>query len=290
MARSLRLDLSFDGTEFLGWQRQPEGRTVQGVVEAALAQVLGAPHTVIGAGRTDTGAHAAAMVASVETEAPMDAAVLARALDAVLPADVGVHGVREYPEGFHALRDARWKWYRYSVLNHARRRPLLRRRTWLMRAPLDRAVLDEGAAALAGTHDFRAFANQGSPRRTTVRTLHGLQWAEGEGGRLDLDVVGDGFLYRMVRSIVGTLVDWARSPSHLAACGPDGAGSGQARDAVRFLLESGERAAAGPVAPAHGLCLMGVGLAGEEDSGGALPPFLPPRVESGRRPSPGGLP
>jgi len=285
VTRSLRLDLSFDGTEFQGWQRQPVGRTVQGEVEAALERILGAPHTVIGAGRTDTGAHAAAMVASCETAATMPVRELARALDAVLPRDVGVLDVHEAEPGFHALRDARWKWYRYSVLNRPRRRPLERRRTWHVRPRLERAVLEAGAAALAGTHDFRAFANQGSPRRTTVRTLYGLRWSGAAGERLELDVVGDGFLYRMVRAIVGTLVDWARSPEHLAACGP----GGSAADAARFLLASGERAAAGPVAPAQGLCLMGVGLAGGA-SAGALPPFLPPRVESVRRPSPGGLP
>lgn len=277
MTRTLRLDLSFDGADFLGWQRQPTGRTVQGEVEAALERILGGPHTVVGAGRTDTGAHAAAMVASSRTDSTMAVPDLARALDAVLPHDVGVLDVTEAPDDFHALRDARWKWYRYSVLNTRRRRPLERRRTWHVRPRLDRAVLDEGAAALAGTHDFRAFANQGSPRRTTVRTLFGLRWTGAVGDRLELDVVGDGFLYRMVRSIAGTLVDWALSPAHLAACGPpDGV---TAAAAAGFLLESGERAAAGPVAPAQGLCLMGVGLAGG-DSAGALPPFLPPRVES----------
>ena len=284
MARILRLDLSFDGTDFLGWQRQPEGRTVQAEVEAALARILGTPHRVVGAGRTDTGAHAAAMVASCATDATMPAQELARALDAVLPPDVGVLAVRDAEPGFHALRDARWKWYRYSVLNTPRRRPLERRRTWHVRTRLDRAVLEDGAAALAGTHDFRAFANQGSPRKTTVRTLYGLRWVGTSGDRLDLDVVGDGFLYRMVRAIVGTLVDWARSPAHLAACGP---GHGAA-EAVRFLLASGDRAAAGPVAPATGLCLRAVGLVGGARAGG-LPPFLPPGVESDRRASPGGL-
>lgn len=289
MTRTLRLDLSFDGTEFLGWQRQPAGRTVQGEVEAALERILGSRHPVIGAGRTDTGVHAEAMVASLRTEASLSTRDLTRALDAVLPPDIGVFGVSEARDDFHALRDARWKWYRYSVLNARRRRPLDRRRTWFVRPRLEREVLDAGAAALVGTHDFRAFANQGSPRRTTVRTLYGVAWTSGAHGRLHLDVVGDGFLYRMVRSIVGTLVDWALSPEHLAACGPPGARSASPAQAARHLFETGDRAAAGPVAPALGLCLMGVGLAGVA-SAGAPPPFLPPPVDCGRRPSPGGLP
>jgi len=288
--RTLRLDLSFDGTDFLGWQRQAAGRTVQGVVEEALERILGAPHRVVGAGRTDTGAHARAMVASCRTAHGMPARDLARALDAVLPPDVGVLAVSDAPAGFHALRDAAWKWYRYSILRTPRRRPLRRRYTWHVRGSLDRGVLDAGAAALSGRHDFRALANQGSPRRSTVRTLHGLAWSEAEGGEvLRLDVVGDGFLYRMVRSIVGTLVDWALRPAHLAACTGPGADAGDATAAVAHLLAAGDRGAAGPVAPAHGLCLMGVGLRIGPAAGGP-PPFPVPSVESEWRPSPGGLP
>lgn len=297
--RWLRLDLEFDGTDFRGWQRQAEGRTVQGAVEEALARLLGAPHPVVGAGRTDSGVHARAMVASMKTRSDMPVDVLARALDAVLPPDIGVLSVTEAPPGFHARRDARWKWYRYTLLRSRRRRPLDRRWTWHVRGGLDRAALDAGAEALRGTHDFGAFANRGSPRHTTVRTLYAVRWTEDGVGKLHFDVVGDGFLYRMVRSMVGTLVHRARSPVRLGdgtlgCTGSHEGEPGRPTDAVRAvvarLLGGGDRSVAGPVAPAKGLCLMAVGV-DPVAAQGSLPPFLLPVVESGGRTSShGGLP
>jgi tRNA pseudouridine38-40 synthase len=157
-----------------------------------------------------------------------------------------------------------------------------------VRGALDRDVLTAGAEALRGRHDFRALANAGSPRASTVRTVHGLGWTFGSDGVHRFDIVGDGFLYRMVRSIVGTLVDWARHPEHLAATEPDDGAAGAARTAMNRLLEGGERSDAGPVAPARGLCLMATGLA-DGHTVGALPPFPVPPLESTRPPSSGGL-
>ena len=179
VTRTLRLDLSFDGTDFLGWQRQPRGRTVQGEVEAALDRILGAPHRVIGAGRH-------------RHRGPRrrDGRVLPdRGIDGGARARAGARRrapcrtwacstCREAPEGFHALRDARWKWYRYSVLNAPRRRPLERRRTWQVRpGRLDRAVLDAGAAALGGHARLPGVREPGlSP------AVHGAHAATGSGG------------------------------------------------------------------------------------------------------------
>src|SRR5687768_16046312 len=128
--RTLRLDLEYDGIDFAGWQRQAKERTVQAVVEDALGRVLASPTPVVGAGRTDAGVHARGMVASARTTSSMASATLHRALDAVLPEDVGVLGVRDAAPGFHARRDARWKWYRYSVLRSRTRRVFLRRHAW----------------------------------------------------------------------------------------------------------------------------------------------------------------
>ncbi|MHC5009841.1 MAG: tRNA pseudouridine(38-40) synthase TruA [Planctomycetota bacterium] len=278
--RTVRLDLEFDGTAFLGWQRQAVGRTVQGEVEAALARILGAPHAVVGAGRTDAGAHARHMVASFRTAQPIAPARLARALDAVLPEDVGVLSVREASPAFHARRDARWKWYRYTILPSRLRRPLLRRTAWQVGGRLPRDVLRAGAAALEGRHDFRSFANVGSPRRTTVRTLHVVRWTDIEG-LLYLDLVGDGFLYKMVRTIVGTLVQIARRPRE--------DGTGGVGEEVRALLDAADRRAAGPAAPARGLCLMAVGI-GEEPPVTPIPDFLRPAVESAHNRTEGGHP
>ena len=160
--RTLRLELEFDGTQFEGWQRQADGRTVQGEVETALARILGGRHSVVGCGRTDAGVHARGMIASLRTTHPMPAADLARALDAVLPEDVGVRAAAEVHSSFLARRDALWKWYRYTILLSRSKRPLLRRK--VLRRSIAPALdhLCAAAAPLVGRHDFRSFANTGS--------------------------------------------------------------------------------------------------------------------------------
>jgi tRNA pseudouridine38-40 synthase len=246
--RTLRIDLTFDGAQFVGWQRQARGRSVQGELEAALGKVLGAPHTVVGCGRTDAGVHARRFVASTRTAHAMPARRLVKALDGVLPADVGVLAVRDVPAGFHALRSARWKWYRYALLVAATRRPLVEARVWRRPRAPDLAALHRAAEALVGRHDFASFGNAGSPRKGTVRTLTAAAWQR-VGARLTFDVVGDGFLYRMVRTLVGTMLR--------AADTPDPAGD------VRAVLAARDRKAAGPAAPARGLTLMDVWYEGE---------------------------
>jgi tRNA pseudouridine38-40 synthase len=246
--RTVRLDLEYDGERFSGWQRQPGERTVQGEVEDALARVLGERVAVVAAGRTDAGVHARAMPTSFRTTRTMSAAVLRRALDAVLPEDVGVLAVTDAPADFHALRDARWKWYRYTILRSRDRRVFLRRSAWRLGAALDLAALRTASAALVGRHDLAAFQSSGSPRKGTVRTIGGFSWSE-EGERLHADVVADGFLYGMVRALVGTLVECGRGVRDPAS--------------IPSLLASKDRRRAGPAAPAHGLCLVAVGYAGD---------------------------
>ncbi len=242
--RTLRLELEFDGAGFAGWQRQVGERSVQAEVETALERVLGAAHRVVGAGRTDAGVHARRMVASTRTLSTLPAARLAKALDALLPRDVGVLRVREAPDGFHALRQARWKWYRYALLEASTRRPLEEARAWRRSRLPALPALEAATAPLLGRHDFAAFASAGSPRLSTVRTLFVARWVR-RGRRLCFDVVGDGFLYKMVRTLVGTLLrDSARA---------------DAGAAIRSVLESRDRRAAGACVPAHGLTLMDVG-------------------------------
>lgn len=243
-AHTLRIDLCWDGTGFLGWQRQAQGRTVQGELEAALARVLGAPHAVVGAGRTDAGVHARRAVASLTTSHAMEAARLGRALEALLPPDIGILRVREAAPGFHALRDARWKWYRYRLLVAPRRRPLAERTAWRVRELPPLAALQAAAGPLCGTHDFASMASAGSPREHTVRTLSLLRWTR-RGRHAWLDVVGDGFLYKMVRTMVGTMLAAARTGDPASAAGA--------------TLASLDRASAPAPAPAHGLCLQDVG-------------------------------
>lgn len=240
----LRLELSFDGAGFVGWQRQKAGRSVQAAVEDALARITGVPHRVVGCGRTDAGVHARRYVASTRSACSLPAARLARALDALLPPDIGVLGLVEAQPGFHALRDAAWKWYRYRLHGARTKRPLLDARSWRRPALPTLAGLEAAATALEGRHDFASFGNAGSPRAGTVRTLLRARWSR-RGSRLRFDVVGDGFLYKMVRTLVGTQL--------AAAALPDPA------TAVRAILEARDRRQAGAAVPPHGLTLMDVG-------------------------------
>ena len=270
--RTLRLDLEFDGEAFFGWQRQASERTVQATVEHALSTILQETVRVVAAGRTDAGAHASHMVASARIASALPADRIARGLDAILPEDVGVRAVRDALPDFHAQRDAAWTWYRYSLLRVRGRRPLLRRRTWARWGPLEDAALEAVADVVRGRHDFASFANHGSPRRSTVRTLKAVRWTW-EEELLHLDVVGDGFLYKMVRTLVGTMV-------HLVhACALDGQGAVEAATRMRAVMDARRRSAAGPAAPAHGLCLMAVGFE-EDDARRRLPPHLLRDVES----------
>ncbi len=246
--RTLRIDLEFDGTDFEGWQRQTRGRTVQGEVEAALERVLGTPHAVVGCGRTDAGVHAEQLVASTRTSHAMPAEDLLRALDAVLPPDVGVLRLDDAADEFHARRSAWWKWYRYRILVSPRKRPLRRRRVLHVRRLAPFAALQAAAAALVGRHDFRSFANTGSTPGPTVRNLHACTWSA-EADEVRLDVVGDGFLYKMVRTLVGTMLQAAREPDPAAT--------------IRRILAAKDRGAAGSVAAAGGLSLMAVAMDGE---------------------------
>ncbi len=277
--RTLRLDLQFDGTDFSGWQRQTKRRTVQGEVERALEHVLGAPHRLLGCGRTDAGVHARLHVASTRTRHDLPAERLLYALDATLPNDVSVLSVADVHPSFHPMRDAYWKWYRYVLLVSRTRRPLHRR--WAVRVPQAPSLeaLNRACTPLRGTHDFVSFANRGSTAddpgaRGTVRTIHYLAWHECSsnelwmpsetlvdsfGARASLrlasprllvmDVLGDGFFYKMVRTLAGTLLKAAGGDSPFGD--------------VEAALCARDRRAAGKAMPAAGLTLMAVGLRGD---------------------------
>ncbi len=274
----MRLELEFDGTDFEGWQRQRgqqrpgkrDARTVQGEVETAVAEVLRTPHSVIASGRTDAGVHARGLIASIRTRHVMPAAELERAVDALLPEDIGLLSLAEAPVGFHAQRDAVWKWYRYSILVSRRKRPLLRRTTWRLARVPDLEALAIAAGALEGRHDFRSFANTGSNPGDTTRTIHSLRWSR-EDDQLRLDVVGDGFLYKMVRTLVGTMLREAETDEPVRG--------------IEDILAARDRQAAGRAAPARGLSLMAVALRGEPPPI-QVPHFLVPQVDSCRDDAP----
>ncbi len=236
--RSFRLLVAYDGTDFHGWQRQPGARTVQGVLEGALAAVLGVDAvTVQGAGRTDAGVHARGQVASFRAETTQPASALAPALAPRLPRDVRVLGAVEAAEDFDARRCAVGRRYAYRLLSGED--PLWWRVAWRPRRWPPADALEAATRVLEGAHDFTSFRSAGSsPSPPTCRVLH-AGWRAWEGG-LQLDIVADRVLYRMVRSIVGTAL--------VAAAVADPVGR------MRAVLEARDRAAASATAPALGLC------------------------------------
>ena len=242
-ARTLKLTIAYDGTRLVGWQRQAEGESVQGLLEQALARFEGAPVIVHGAGRTDAGVHALGQVASAAITSQHDVASIQKGLNASLPPEVRVTAVADAPAGFHARFSARSKTYRYVLETSPVASPFGRAFAWHLPEALDVAAMREAAAALVGTHDFAVFQSTGSETSGTVRTITRSELSTHEQ-TFAYEVTGDGFLRHMVRAIVGTLVETGRgwrAPGSMAA-----------------LLAGGNRAQAGPTAPPHGLFLVRV--------------------------------
>jgi tRNA pseudouridine38-40 synthase len=241
--RRLRLRLEYDGTDFAGWQLQPGARTVQGVLEEAVREITGEARRFVPAGRTDAGVHARGQVAHVDVASDLGTPALERALNAVLPADVSVLEIHAVAERFHARHDARAKTYLYRILNRPMPSPLASRFTWHLRAELDVAAMAAGAGLVLGTHDFSAFrgAPGGVPEdESPRRSLDRLDVVR-IGDEVHVEAEGRSFLRHMVRNLVGTLVEIGQRR--------------RAPDDMAKVLESLDRARAGPTAPAHGLCL-----------------------------------
>jgi tRNA pseudouridine38-40 synthase len=242
--RTLKITLAYDGTRFVGWQRQARGESVQGVLEDALSRLEGGAVAVHGAGRTDAGVHALGQVASVRLTCPHDTATLTRALNAQLPPDVRVLTIHEAPADFHARFSARSKTYRYQMRNAPVASPFERAYVWHLHEPLDVEAMVRAASVLAGTHDFAAFRSVGTRTRGTVRSVTRSEVVRDASGLLTYEITGDGFLRHMVRAIVGTLVEigrgW-RDPASMAS-----------------LLAGGTRGQAGATAPPQGLFLVRV--------------------------------
>jgi tRNA pseudouridine38-40 synthase len=244
-----RITLAYDGTDFSGWQRQAEGapspaRTVQGVLEAALGRLAnGSRVAVAGAGRTDTGVHAVGQVASFELDRDLPAEALQRALNALLPADVRVLAASVAPSGFHARKSARSKHYRYLLDTAAAQLPTRRRLAGHRPGPLDHEAVRQAAALYLGRHDFASVASSGSSVKTSVRTITRSEVAF-EEDTMVYDVEADGFLRKMVRSLVGGLVAAGRGALTV--------------DALQAALAARDRARWPPPAPACGLTLIRV--------------------------------
>jgi tRNA pseudouridine38-40 synthase len=248
---TFKITLAYDGTDFVGWQRQAAGTSIQGLLEGALRDLDGRDVRVTGAGRTDAGVHALGQVAAFTLERVIAPSGLVRALNARLPRAVRVFAAAEVAASFHPRFDACAKHYRYRIWNAEVMSPFERRHAWHVACALDVDAMARAARLLVGRHDFTAFRASRSETQTSERVL--LQAdvtavdsaASGPGGRLiACDITGDGFLRHMVRNIVGTLVEIGRGRRPV--------------EWMASVLASRDRACAGPTAPPEGLFLVRV--------------------------------
>jgi len=256
-ARRLRLTVAYHGAGFRGFAVQPGQRTVGGVLTQAIETVVGHPVRLTCAGRTDAGVHASGQVVHFDlvperARAPLDAAdpdlaVLIRRCNRLLGTEVAVTAAEVAGPGFDARRSARWRRYRYTVLNRATPDPLLADRTWHVTDELDLRGMQAACDPLFGEHDFAAFCRRPADDGSTVRRVLEAGWDRAGPDLLAFDIAASAFCHQMVRSIVGTIVDVGR-------------GRLRAGD-MAGILRSGDRAQARTIAPPHGLCLLDVGYA-----------------------------
>ena len=243
--RVLRLTVSYDGTGFFGWQFQPGKRTIQETLETAVESVTGEQQRSLASGRTDAGVHALGQVVAVRTDTELDATTLCRALNARLPEDIRIRDVGFADPDFHPIRDAKSKRYRYSLQFGGQHDVFRRRLCWHLHRPLDPDAMRDAARLLVGEQDYASFQASGAPRKSTVRNIHHLEIAdESVDGQnfVTFEIEANGFLYNMVRIIVGSLVQ---------------IGLGKQDEAwLRRVVDGRDRRLAGPTAPPEGLCLL----------------------------------
>ncbi|HEX6885466.1 MAG TPA: tRNA pseudouridine(38-40) synthase TruA [Planctomycetota bacterium] len=241
--RNVRVLLAYDGSAFFGWQRQEGFASVQQGLEEALLALTGEQLRVLGAGRTDTGVHALGQVASFHTDTRLPDERLLFALNAHLPRGLVARALETCPDAFHAQKDARGKRYAYLVRTETFPLPIGRGLWHWVPEALDLAAMRQAARAFVGRHDFTSLATQGSPRRSNVRRIRGLHLVARRSG-FALVVEGDGFLYNMVRTLAGTLLEVGRGK--------------RSAQSVPDLLAARDRRLAGPTAPPEGLYLVRV--------------------------------
>lgn len=241
--KRIKLVVAYDGTNYNGWQIQPAGITIEGVLNQALTDLTGEPITVTGASRTDSGVHSLGNVAVFDTNTKIPPEKISYALNQRLPKDIVVQDSCEVPPQFHPRRCASRKTYEYKILNRTFPLPLNRYDCYFTYRRLDVEKMQQAAKWLVGEHDFKSFCSIHSQAETTVRTIYSLTVTK-EQDIITIRVTGSGFLYNMVRILAGTLLQ---------------VGMGERRpEEMTDILNAKDRAAAGPTAPAHGLTMIGI--------------------------------
>ena len=241
--KRIKIIVAYDGTNYNGWQIQPAGITIEGILNQALTELTKEPVTVIGASRTDSGVHALGNVAVFDTNTRIPPEKISYALNQRLPEDIVVQNSCEVPPDFHPRRCASRKTYEYKILNRTFPMPLNRYDSYFTYRKIDVEKMRQAARQLTGEHDFKSFCSIHAQSETTVRTIYSLD-VKKEQDLITIRVTGSGFLYNMVRIIAGTLLQ---------------VGTGERiPDEMPDILQAKDRGAAGPTAPAHGLTMIGI--------------------------------
>lgn len=244
---NIKLEIEYDGTDFCGWQIQNRSQakkaSIQEVLEKALHKILQEKVRVIGSGRTDAGVHALGQIANFKTESKIPLKNIQRALNSILPSSVSIKNITSVKNSFHSCDSAKSKTYRYIILNRKTPSAFRNKFSWHIPYELDLKLMRSDARALVGRHNFKSFCASGSGAKTTVRTIKRLL-VRRSSGILTIDIEADGFLYNMVRNIVGTLVEIGRGKIK--------------KGSLCKILKAKNRTLAGPTAPARGLFLVRV--------------------------------
>lgn len=238
--RNIKLIIEYDGTNYGGWQKQKNNKTVQETIEKAIKNVTHEEVELTGSSRTDAGVHAKGMVANFYTNSSVPSDKFREAINTKLPDDIGIVLSEEVEKGFHARYNSKGKTYRYSIVNRYEKVCIGRQTSYQVKDKLNLELMREACKYFIGKHDFKAFRTEGSSVKTTIRTISQLEIIS-RNNNLDIIITADGFLYNMVRIIVGTLIE---------------VGKGKIEPkAIENIIKSKDRTKAGACAPAKGLCL-----------------------------------
>ena len=244
MVKNFKMIIEYDGTDYHGWQRQKQDRTIQGKIEQAILLMTAKQVRLYASGRTDAGVHACGQTANFCCETELTPEAIQKGLNSILPSDIVIQECRSVHESFHARYDVKSKIYHYKILNRSLPAAIGRQYALFVRRKLDTAAMRQAITHILGSHDFKSFEGTGSPRSHTIRNVMAADLTEKADGRLTFKIEADGFLRFMVRNIVGTLLD---------------VGLGKiSNEEFKKILESRDRSRAGATAPSHGLFLMEV--------------------------------